>query len=167
MIPVQLWTSRSFVLRKFSIEIRSWSSQVVTPCRVAVGYQSFGGSCCLFLRGKVLLPDVWYPITSHVTTQKTSTWIFIAVNYSSLTEIRHFNEIQVILVVSYLEWVLLRYYPQIQFPTLREEHMLRVFENRVLGRILGPMRDKVREGWKRRHNEELHNLYASPNIKYY
>jgi hypothetical protein len=45
--------------------------------------------------------------------------------------------------------------------------MLRVFENRVLGRILGPMRDKVREGWKRRHNEELHNLYASPNIKYY
>jgi hypothetical protein len=41
---------------------------------------------------------------------------------------------------------------------------LRVFENRVLGRILEPKREEVAGGWRRLHNEELHNLYASPNI---
>jgi hypothetical protein len=49
-------------------------------------------------------------------------------------------------------------------PTLREEHRLRVFENRVLRRIVGPKRDEVTGGWKRLHNEELHNLYCSPGI---
>jgi hypothetical protein len=48
--------------------------------------------------------------------------------------------------------------------TLREEHILRVFENRVLRRIFGPKREKVVGGWRRLHNEELHNLYISPNI---
>jgi hypothetical protein len=48
--------------------------------------------------------------------------------------------------------------------TLREEHGLRVFENRVLRRIFGPKREEVAGGWGRLHNEELHNLYASPNI---
>jgi hypothetical protein len=48
--------------------------------------------------------------------------------------------------------------------TLREEHRLRVFENRVLRRILGPKRDDVMEDWRKLHNEELHNLYSSPNI---
>jgi hypothetical protein len=43
--------------------------------------------------------------------------------------------------------------------TLREEHRLRTFENRVLRRILGPKRDKVTGGWKKLHDEELHNLY--------
>jgi hypothetical protein len=43
---------------------------------------------------------------------------------------------------------------------LREEHRLRVFENRVLRRIFGPKRDEVRK----LHNEELHKLYSSPNI---
>jgi hypothetical protein len=38
-----------------------------------------------------------------------------------------------------------------------------VFENRVL-RIYGPKREKVEGGWRRLHNEELHNLKASPNI---
>jgi hypothetical protein len=41
---------------------------------------------------------------------------------------------------------------------------LRVYENRVLGRIFGPKREEVAGGWRRLHNEELHNLYASPNI---
>jgi hypothetical protein len=49
------------------------------------------------------------------------------------------------------------------FLTLREEHRLRVFENRVL-RILGPMRDEVTREWRTLHNEKLHNLYLSPNI---
>jgi hypothetical protein len=47
---------------------------------------------------------------------------------------------------------------------LREEHRLRVFENRVLRRIFGPKRDEVRGDWRKLHNEELHNLYISPNI---
>jgi hypothetical protein len=48
--------------------------------------------------------------------------------------------------------------------TLREEHRLRVFENRVLRRIFEPKRDEVIGGWRKLHNEELHNLYCSPNI---
>jgi hypothetical protein len=48
--------------------------------------------------------------------------------------------------------------------TLREEHRLRVLENRVLRRIFGPKRDEVTGGWRKLHNEERHNLYFSPNI---
>jgi hypothetical protein len=48
--------------------------------------------------------------------------------------------------------------------TLREEHRLRVFENRVLRRIFGPRRDKVMGEWRRLHNEELNDQYSSPNI---
>jgi hypothetical protein len=47
---------------------------------------------------------------------------------------------------------------------VREEHRLRVFENRVLRRTFGPTRDDVTGGWRKLHNEELHNLYSSPNI---
>jgi hypothetical protein len=45
-----------------------------------------------------------------------------------------------------------------------EEHKLRVFENRVLRRIFEPKRDGVTGGWRKLHNEELHNLYSSPSI---
>jgi hypothetical protein len=48
--------------------------------------------------------------------------------------------------------------------TLREEHRLRVFENRVLRRIFEPKGDEVTGEWGKLHNEELHNLYSSPNI---
>jgi hypothetical protein len=48
--------------------------------------------------------------------------------------------------------------------TLREEHKLRVFENRVLRRIFGPKRDEVTGGWRKLHNEELHGLYCTPSI---
>jgi hypothetical protein len=48
--------------------------------------------------------------------------------------------------------------------TLRDEHRVRMFENRVLRRIYGPERKEVAGGWRRLHNEELHNLYTSPNI---
>jgi hypothetical protein len=48
--------------------------------------------------------------------------------------------------------------------TLREEHKLRVFENRVLRRIFGQKRDKVTGEWRKLHSEELHVLYSSPNI---
>jgi hypothetical protein len=50
--------------------------------------------------------------------------------------------------------------------TLREERTLRVFENRVLRKIFGPKRerDEVIGGWRKLHNEELHNLYCLPSI---
>jgi hypothetical protein len=41
---------------------------------------------------------------------------------------------------------------------------MRVFENRVLRKIFGPKRDEVTGGWRNLHNEELHDLYSSPNI---
>jgi hypothetical protein len=48
--------------------------------------------------------------------------------------------------------------------TLKEDHRLRVFENRVLRRIFEPKRDEVTGGWRKLHNEELHDLYSSPSI---
>jgi hypothetical protein len=41
---------------------------------------------------------------------------------------------------------------------------MRMFENRVLRRIFRPKRDAVTGGWRKLHNEELHNLYSSPSI---
>jgi len=48
--------------------------------------------------------------------------------------------------------------------TLREECRLRVFENRVLRRVFGPKRDEVTREWRKLHNEDLNDLYSSPNI---
>jgi hypothetical protein len=47
---------------------------------------------------------------------------------------------------------------------LRDELRLRVFENRLLRRIFGPKRDGVTGEWRRLHNEELNDLYSTPNI---
>jgi hypothetical protein len=51
----------------------------------------------------------------------------------------------------------------LKYRTLSEEHRLRAFENRVFRRIFGPKRE-VTGGWRKLHNEELHNLYSSPSI---
>jgi hypothetical protein len=48
--------------------------------------------------------------------------------------------------------------------TLREEHRLGVFENRVQRRTFGLKRDEVTEEWRKLHNEELRDLYPSPSI---
>jgi hypothetical protein len=48
--------------------------------------------------------------------------------------------------------------------TLREDHRLRAFENRVLRRIFGPKWDEVTGEWRKLHNEELHDLYSPPSI---
>jgi hypothetical protein len=52
----------------------------------------------------------------------------------------------------------------LRYLTLREEHRLRVFENRVLRRIFGPKRDELRGSYRKLHNEALHNLHSSPSI---
>jgi hypothetical protein len=48
--------------------------------------------------------------------------------------------------------------------TLREDHRLRVFGNRVLKRIFGPTRDEVTGGLRKLHSEEFRDLYSSPSI---
>ena len=50
------------------------------------------------------------------------------------------------------------------FLTLREEHRLKVFENKVLRKIFGAKRDETTGEWRTLHNAELHALYSSPNI---
>ena len=75
----------------------------------------------------------------------------------SLSSIQFFSSVYIILpVVLYgcETWSL----------TLREERKLRVFENMVLRRIFGPRRDEVTGEWRRLHNEELNDLYSSPDI---
>ena len=51
-----------------------------------------------------------------------------------------------------------------RFLMLREEHMLKVFENKVLRTIFGAKRDEITGEWRKLHNAELHALYSSPNI---
>jgi hypothetical protein len=48
--------------------------------------------------------------------------------------------------------------------TLRAEHTLKESENSVLSRIVGLKRDEIISGWRKLHNEDLHNLYPSPDI---
>jgi hypothetical protein len=59
-----------------------------------------------------------------------------------------------VVVYGYETWLL----------TLREEGLVRVFENRDLRKIFGPKRDEVTGEWRKLHNEELNDLYSSTSI---
>jgi hypothetical protein len=48
--------------------------------------------------------------------------------------------------------------------TLRKEHILRLFNKRVLRKILGSKGDKTIRDWRRLHSDELHDLYRSPGV---
>ena len=48
--------------------------------------------------------------------------------------------------------------------SLRKEHRLRVFENKILRKIFGAKRDEITGEWRKLHNAELHALFYSPNI---
>ena len=48
--------------------------------------------------------------------------------------------------------------------TLKEEHRLRVFENKILRKIFGGKRNEITGEWRKLHNAKLHALYSSPNI---
>jgi hypothetical protein len=48
--------------------------------------------------------------------------------------------------------------------TVREEHRLKVSEDRVLRILFRPKREEVMGGWRRLYNQDLHSLYASPSI---
>jgi hypothetical protein len=66
--------------------------------------------------------------------------------------------------LKYYNFTVVLYGCKIWSLTLREERGLRVFGNRALKGIFGPKRDEVREEWRKLHNEELNDLYCSPNI---
>jgi hypothetical protein len=58
-------------------------------------------------------------------------------------------------------WVVYKTYRSL---ILKQKYRLRVPEKRVLRRMFGPKRDEVTGGWRKLHNEKLHNLFSSPSI---
>jgi hypothetical protein len=80
-------------------------------------------------------------LSSHLLSKNTNTEIYRTISLP-------------VVLYGYKSWSL----------TLKEEHRLRVFENRVLRGIFWPKRDDVTGECRRLHNEELNDLYSSPNI---
>ena len=64
-------------------------------------------------------------------------------------------------VLMYLKWP---EQPCNVFYVSKQPLMLRVFENRVLGKVFGPKRDEVTREWRKLHNEKLNDRYSLPNI---
>jgi hypothetical protein len=88
---------------------------------------------------------------------------FLEARHCNLQPYRTTDKILVIYILIYI-FIVVLYVCETWSITLREEDILRVFENRVLRRIFGPKSDEVTEGWRKLHNEELHGLYSSPCI---
>jgi hypothetical protein len=97
------------------------------------------------------------PLTGSLEKLSTTEIYFYRYVHAGITANRHptlFVLFQFLCVYGCKTWSLI----------LREEHRLRVFENRVLRRIFGPKRNEVTGEWRTLHNEELHDLYSSPSI---
>ena len=91
------------------------------------------------------------PLTTH--REKFSG--FSGQNYLALLDLRHMKLLYYRLYLYGCEtWSL----------ALREEHRLRVFENKVIRKIFGAKKDEITGEWGKLHNAELHALYSSPNI---
>jgi hypothetical protein len=88
--------------------------------------------------------------------------VFAAVRFSLSSSSLLSSNVKVKIYINNLPVVLYGY--ESWYLTLREDHRLRVFENRALRGIFGPKRDEVTGEWRKLHNEELHILYSSPNI---
>jgi len=85
--------------------------------------------------------------------------------YSYIPAINNVSRLYSVSAVLYLQFVLhVLLLLLLLLLLLREEPRLRVFENRVLKRIFGPKRDKVLGERRKLYNEELYDLYSSPNI---
>jgi hypothetical protein len=78
--------------------------------------------------------------------------------YSFRDDVRRFLQEQHVTVISKWESGRLSL-------TLREEHRLKMSEDKMLRRIFGPKRDEVTGDWRKLHNEELHSFHSSPNIR--
>jgi hypothetical protein len=89
--------------------------------------------------------------------------VFVAILFSLLSSRLLFKNLK-IKIYKTIMLPVVSYWYETWSITAREEQTLKVFENRALRRILGPKRKEVVGGWRRLHNEELHNLYASPNV---
>jgi hypothetical protein len=81
-------------------------------------------------------------------------------NLGSMTNTLYENRTRVALVRAVMSYAVVLYGCETRSLTLREQHRLRVFENRVLRRIFGSNRDEMTGGWRKLHSEELHNLYS-------
>jgi hypothetical protein len=86
-----------------------------------------------------------------------------AIRYSLLSSLLLSRNLKVKMNKTIIPPVVL-YVCETWFLTLREEHRLRMFENRVLRRIFGPKRDEGMGEWRKLHNGEFHNLYSSADI---
>ena len=101
-----------------------------------------------------LVQNVWYNLVQNVWYNLVQNIWSSSLLYKNIKIKIHRTVILLVVLYGCETWFLI----------LREERRLRVFENRVLRGIFGPKRDEVRGEWRKLHNEELNDLYCSPNI---
>jgi len=101
-----------------------------------------------------LVQNVWYNLVQNVWYSLVQNIWSSSLLYKNIKIKIHRTVILLVVLYGCETWSLI----------LREERRLRVFENRVLRGIFGPKRDEVRGEWRKLHNEELNDLYCSPNI---
>jgi hypothetical protein len=111
-------------------------------------YRTIGRSLCMLIK----LPSTWCRAATFFIASGASLWQEIP----TVKWMSNQPALWILLIVLYGcgTWSL----------TLKEGHRLKMFENMELRRIFGPKRYKETGGWRKLHNEDLHNLYPSPSI---